>query len=472
MHALTAKVTSILIRQTTHVRHVRTDMCKTPTTRIVRLAWFVRTVKVEQVHKLHVQIVRQDSLATTVFARHARMIQYQQAPVTTLAQVAKTAEWQTPAERSVSVPCTTRVPQASPALAPHVSMVKFQTRIEPSAFPPCPAVRCARSRLRSLPAAHAFPARITSILIRQTTHVRHVRSDMCKTPTTRIVRLAWFVRTVKVEQVHKPHVRIVRWDSLATTVFARHARTIQYQQAPVTPIARLAKTAERQTPATHSVSVPTDKRERLASPAFARHVPAMKFQTLTEPTALFVPPVKPASAVAASVHLVPGAAWFRMQTLVPVFHVRRVNTRLAIHDANHVPPDNSLVAQATLHANHARPVKLPAARATLHARHVEPENTPLMTEAIVRLVRTDNNRPRRKTVVPLVRTVMPARLAHARHVKPDNARLTINPRVKLVRTDNNRPQTERDVNNVQWARRERAEHVNDATVTALPRLRD
>ena len=447
-------------------------MCKTPPTRTIRLAWFVRTVKDEQVHKPHARIVRWDSLATTVFARHARTIQYQQAPVTPLAQVAKAVERQTPAKRSVSVPCTTRVAQASPALAPHVTEVKFQTRIEPSAWMPCPAVRCARSRLRSLSAAHAFPARITSILIRQTTHVRHVRSDMCKTPTTRIVRIAWFVRTVKDEQVHNVHARIVKSDSLATTVFARHARAIQYQQAPVTPPAQVAKTAERQTPAKHSVSVPRDKRGRLASPALARHAPAVKFQTLTEPTALFVPPVKPASAVAASVHLVPGAAWFRMQTLVPVFHVRRVNTRLAIHDAKHVPPDNSLQTPAALHAPHARPDKSPAARATLHARHAEPENTPSMTEAIVRPVRTDNNRTPRKTVVSPVRTATPARLAHARHAKPDNARLTINPRVKLVQTDNNRPQTERGVNNVQWARRERAEHVNDATVPALPRLRD
>ena len=265
---------------------------------------------------------------------------------------------------------------------------------------------------------------------------------MSKTRTTRTIRLAWFVRTVKVEQVHNSHVRIVLPDSLAVApVFAGHARASQYQQARVLLLAQLARATEWQTPAKHSVSVPPDKRERLASPALARHVPPMKFQTLTERTVLFVPLVKPASAATTSVHLVP-ALTFPMQTLVPVFHVRRVNTRLATHDARHVPPDNSLPTPATHHAHHARRVRLPAARATHHARHAETENTPSITEPIVRLVRTDNSRPRRKTVVRHVRPAQPAQREHARHAKPDNAQLTINPRVKLVRTDNNHPQTE------------------------------
>ena len=83
---------------------------------------------------------------------------------------------------------------------------------------------------------------------------------MSKTRMTKTIRLAWFVRTVKVEQVHKLHVRIVLSDSLAVApVFVGHARAIQYQQAPGLPLAQLAKATERQTPVKRSVYAPADK---------------------------------------------------------------------------------------------------------------------------------------------------------------------------------------------------------------------
>ena len=80
---------------------------------------------------------------------------------------------------------------------------------------------------------------------------------MYKIPATRTIQPAWFVRMVKVEQVHKLHVRIVLPDSLAVApVFARHAQASQYQQAPGTPLAQLARATEWQTAAKHSVYVP------------------------------------------------------------------------------------------------------------------------------------------------------------------------------------------------------------------------
>ena len=158
--------------------------------------------------------------------------------------------------------------------------MKFQTETEPAAFPPLPAVWYAHSRLKSLVVVHAFPARVMNILIRQTTNVRDVQSDMCKIPATRTIRPAWFVRTVKVEQVHNFHARIVPPDSLAPApVFAGHARASQYQQAPGTPLAQLAPATESQTPAKHSVSVPREKEAPWECPALVRHVPAIKFQT-------------------------------------------------------------------------------------------------------------------------------------------------------------------------------------------------
>ena len=151
------------------------------------------------------------------------------------------------------------VRQAAPALVRHVPPMKFQTRrIEPHACPPRPALTYASSRTKSMTAHQpALIAQVTSILMMETTHVRHVRTDMCKTPPTRTMRPAWFVRTVKDEQVQKPHARIVLSDSLAPApVFVRHAQVIQYQQAPGTPLAQLAWATERQTSAKHSVSVP------------------------------------------------------------------------------------------------------------------------------------------------------------------------------------------------------------------------
>ena len=134
--------------------------------------------------------------------------------------------------------------------------MKFQTETEPAAFPPCPAAWYAHSRLKSLAAVHAFPAPVMNILIRQTTHVRHVRSDMCKIPATRTIQPAWFVRTVKAEQVHNFHVRIVPPDSLAPApVFVGHARANQYQQVPGAPLAQLAPATEWQATATRDVFV-------------------------------------------------------------------------------------------------------------------------------------------------------------------------------------------------------------------------
>ena len=148
------------------------------------------------------------------------------------------------------------VRQAAPALVRHVPAMKFQTRrIEPHAFPPRPALWYVRSHLRSLAEVHVLIAPVMSILMRETTHVRHVRSDMYKIPRTRTIRRAWFVRTVKVEQVHKLHARVVLPDSLAATVFARHAQASQYQQ-PEAPLAQVARATERRPTAKRGVSAP------------------------------------------------------------------------------------------------------------------------------------------------------------------------------------------------------------------------
>ena len=160
-------------------------MCKIPATKTTQHAWFVRTVKVEQVHKLHAWIVPPDSLAPApVFAGHARAIQYQQAPGTPLAQAARATELQTPAKHSVSVPREKEALWGCPELVRHAPAMKFQTQTEPHACPPRPALKYARSHLKCLAAEDASLAPNINILIRQTTNVRIVRSDMFKIPPT------------------------------------------------------------------------------------------------------------------------------------------------------------------------------------------------------------------------------------------------------------------------------------------------
>ena len=135
--------------------------------------------------------------------------------------------------------------------------MKFQTRIETSVCPLRRVPVYARSQTKCLEAVHALSAKVTSILIMETTHVRIVRRDMSKTPPTRTTPPAWTAAPVRDEPTHhyKLHVRIVLPDSLATTVFARHAQASQYQQ-PGAPHAQAARAAESLKTATRDVSVP------------------------------------------------------------------------------------------------------------------------------------------------------------------------------------------------------------------------
>ena len=125
--------------------------------------------------------------------------------------------------------------------------MKFQTEIEPHAYPDNPATMCATQGFNSLSAETVSLVPISNILIRQTADVRHVPPDMCKTQTTSPTRTAWPVRTVKDEQAHKLHVRIVQTDNLAAeTVFADDAPVTKYQTAGK-QIVLPATAAERQT---------------------------------------------------------------------------------------------------------------------------------------------------------------------------------------------------------------------------------
>ena len=137
--------------------------------------------------------------------------------------------------------------------------MKFQTGIEPHAYPDSPATMYATQGFNSLSAETASLVPISSILIRQTADVRHVPPDMCKTPPTSPIRTAWPVRTVKDEQAHKLHARIAPTDNLAAeTVFADDAPETKYQTAEK-PIVRPATAAERQATTAFSVSAPADK---------------------------------------------------------------------------------------------------------------------------------------------------------------------------------------------------------------------
>ena len=117
----------------------------------------------------------------------------------------------------------------------------------------------ARLRLKYLAAEDASFAPDTSILIQQTTNVRHVRSDMCKMPPTGITPPASLVMTVKDEQAHKLHAQTVSTDNLAAeTAFADDAPLIKYQTAGK-PVALHAVEAEKQTATAFSVYAQADK---------------------------------------------------------------------------------------------------------------------------------------------------------------------------------------------------------------------
>ena len=158
-------------------------------------------------------------------------------------------------------------------------------RTEPHAEPALPAPRCVRHCLKSFRTITALPAKITSTLIQQTTHVRHVRSDMCKTPPTRTAPPAWFVRTARDEQANKPNVRHVPTHMSATiTVSAGHAPATQYQTF-CEPIVKPAPTREKaSTTWCVSASEENEVPQSTAAPAWTAQ--PVKFQAGTDSHAL------------------------------------------------------------------------------------------------------------------------------------------------------------------------------------------
>ena len=108
---------------------------------------------------------------------------------------------------------------------------------------------------------------------------------MCKKPATRIIRPAWFVRTVTDEQVHKPNARPVPTHMLATApVFAWHAPATTYQTISK-PVVNPAPPTEKP-PTTCSVSASVENKALQPTAAPAKTVPPVKFQTRVEPDAL------------------------------------------------------------------------------------------------------------------------------------------------------------------------------------------